>query len=221
MNLAKHMDFFDATQLGVTIHIIGLGAVGSHVACMLTRLGCQKFRLYEFDIVVPHNVANQNYMADDVMKPKLDLTVEKMKAINPEVEIEAFEKGYDNQRLFGYVFLCADSIELRRHIATDNQYNPHILAMMDFRMGLSDAQHYMACWSDEKEVAALIKSMQFTSEEAKAAQPVSACGTSMSIIPTVWTIVALGIANFINLFKGQPHKKLILIDSFQPDVTAF
>ena len=141
--------------------------------------------------------------------------------VNPEIDITAFEKGYTDQRLFGYVFLCADSIDLRRRIATENRENPHILAMLDFRMGLSDAQHYMAAWDNDKEVDAFIGSMQFTSEEAKAAQPVSACGTSMSIIPTVWLVVALGIANFINLYKGEPHKKQILIDSFVPDLLAF
>lgn len=221
MNLAKHMDFFNPTTLDVTIHIIGLGAVGSHVAMMLTRLGCTKFRLYEFDIVVPHNVANQNFNADEVTLPKLDVTIKKMLAINPDIEIEAFEKGYTGQRLFGYVFLCLDNIDLRRQIVMENETNPHILAMMDFRMGLSDAQHYIAKWSEPKDYKAFLSSMQFTHEEAKAAQPVSACGTSMSIIPTVWMVTALGIANFINLFKGEPYKRMILLDSFQPDITAF
>lgn len=221
MNLTKHLEFFDPTQIDKTIHIIGLGAVGSHVALMLTRLGCTKFRLYEFDIVNPHNLANQNFTAQDIHKDKLSVTKDKMLCINPDIDIVEYPEGYSDQKLFGFVFLCLDSIDLRRTIATDNIYNPNILAMADFRMGLSDAQHYLTDWHDEKAKETFIKSMQFTSAEAKEAQPVSACGTSMSIIPTVWTLVALGIANFINLYKKEPYKKIILFDTFIPEITSF
>jgi len=218
MNLAKHMDFFDPTQIQTPIHLIGLGAIGSHVACMLTRLGCQRFHLYEFDHVVPHNLANQVYNDADINRPKLEVTIEKMLAINPGLNIIAHPEGYKTQRLSGFVFLCADSIELRRQIVEANLYNEYILAMADWRMRLADAQHYLADWSNEKEKADFLGSMQFSSAEAKAATPVSACGTAMSIIPTVWTITAMGIANFINLVKGEPHRKVILIDSFVPDI---
>jgi len=88
-------------------------------------------------------------------------------------------------------------------------------------MRLADAQHYMANWTIEKDRTDLLATMQFTREEAEAATPVSACGTTLSIIPTVWTITALGIANFINLYKGQPYKKMMIIDSFLPDLVAF
>lgn len=220
MDLAKHLEFFDPQRNDIPIHIIGLGAVGSHVALMLTRLGVSNFYLYEFDTVVPYNVANQSYYFEDITHPKLDSMIGQMRAINPQLNIKLFPKGYIHQNLSGYVFLCADSIELRKQIVTDNRFNTNIKAMLDFRMRLSDAQHYMADWDNDKEKEDFFNSMQFTAEEAKAATPVSACGTTLSIIPTVWILVAEGIANWINFDKGLPHKKVILLDSFRHEVLA-
>ena len=62
--------------------------------------------------------------------------------------------------------------------------------------------------------------MNFTQEEAEAATPVSACGSTLSVIPTIKVITSLGVANFINFVKGQPLKKMILIDAFDFEVTA-
>lgn len=221
MNLNKHMEFFDPTQLDKTIHIIGLGAVGSHVALMLTRLGCTKFKLYEFDIVTPHNLANQNFNKEDIYEDKLSATIHKMMDINPNIKINPYPEGYKDEKLYGYVFLCLDDIAMRRKIVEDNLHNEYILAVLDFRMGLSDAQHYMANWTDMKEKETLLKTMQFTAEEAREANPVSACGTTLSIIPTVWMLTSLGVANFINLYKGASTKKQILFDAFKPDLLTF
>jgi len=218
MDLAKHLEFFDPTESKQACHIIGLGAVGSHVALMLTRLGVNNFYLYEFDIVVPYNVANQSYFYSDIYQPKIYSIIAQMRAINPKIDIKVFNKGYLNQNLSGDVFLCADSIELRKSIVTEQMYNPNVRVMTDFRMRLADAQHYLADWSDAKSKQDFLASMQFTREEAKEATPVSACGTTLSIIPTVWMLVAAGIANWINFSKGERFRKVILIDSFKPDL---
>ena len=92
--------------------------------------------------------------------------------------------------------------------------------MFDFRMRLTDAQHYAADWSDQKMVETFIKSMAFSHDEAKEATPVSACNITLSVVPTVREVVALGVSNFINFVKGGPLKKMILIDAFAFDVVA-
>ena len=92
--------------------------------------------------------------------------------------------------------------------------------MFDFRMGLSDAQHFAADWSKQDDIENLLESMNFTHEEAKDAQPVSACGTTLSVIPTIRVIVSLGVSNFINFVKEQPLKKVIIIDAFDFTVIA-
>ena len=93
--------------------------------------------------------------------------------------------------------------------------------MFDFRMGLDDAQHYAADWSNKDMVENLYRSMDFTHEEAKEATPVSACGTTLSVITTIRVIVSLGISNMINFIKLGTIKKVMLINEFSFTVDSF
>ena len=201
MNIIKHAEFFDPTALKKSIHIIGVGAIGSTVAENLTRLGCTHIHLYDFDTVNDHNIANQMFRYKDIGLNKCVAMKAQMLEINPQISVTTHEKGYlieePHAPLTGYVFLCVDSIELRRAIVEENQYNPMIIAMFDFRMRMLDAQHYAALWSKPKHITNLLKTMQFTDAEADATTPVSVCGTSLNVSPTVRSIVAYGIANFI------------------------
>jgi hypothetical protein len=93
--------------------------------------------------------------------------------------------------------------------------------MFDFRTRLTDAQHYASDWSDMRMVDDFIRSMDFTHEEAVAETPVSACNVTLSVAPTVRTICALGVANFVNFIKGEKLKKFIQIDAFSFVLDAF
>lgn len=223
MNLAKSYEFFKPEMCRERLHIIGCGSVGSTVAENLARFGLTKLTLYDFDKVEPHNIVNQMFSTEDIGKPKTQATAEMLLKINPEMEkdLRTVEKGYVGQRLSGYVFLCVDSIDLRREIATVNRDNGHIKAMFDFRTRLTDAQHYAADWSDMRMVESFLNSMEFTHEEAKEATPVSACNVTLSVAPTVRSIVSAGVANFTNFVKGDGIKKLILLDAFNFTVDAF
>lgn len=222
MNISKHADFFDPlTMLKSTIHIIGCGAIGSTVAEMLTRMGVEELHLWDFDTVSPHNIANQMFYTQQVNKPKTTALSEILYEINSDINLALHEKGYSKETLSGYVFLCVDNIDLRRIICELQQYNPNVKAVFDFRMRLTDAQHYAADWSNPDSVKALLGTMQFSHAEAKEATPTNACGTSMNIISTVRSIVALGVANFINFVKTNELKKMILVDAFSSIVDAF
>ena len=223
MNLAKSYDFFQPEMCRERLHIIGCGSVGSTLAENLARFGLTKFTLYDFDRVEPHNIVNQMFTSEDIGKLKTDATAEMLIRINPDIkaDLRTVDKGYVGQRLSGYVFLCVDSIDLRREIATINRDNQHIKAMFDFRTRLTDAQHYAADWSDLKMVEAFLNSMAFTHEEAKEATPVSACNVTLCVAPTVRSIVNAGVVNFINFVKGNGIKKLILDEPFAFAADAF
>ena len=67
MDLSKQLEYFDPTALrDEEVHVIGLGAIGSHVCEMLARIGVENIHIYDFDTVEAHNIANQNYFYDDV-----------------------------------------------------------------------------------------------------------------------------------------------------------
>jgi len=222
MNLAKHQTFFDpAKNLNDPIHIIGCGAIGSILAEGLTRLGITGLHLYDFDIVEEHNLTNQLFTHPDLYKLKVTALAEHLQAINPEAKPKLYEDGWKPGVLLkGFVFLCVDSIELRKTIVTENIINAAVKAFFDFRMRLTDAQHF-ACVNNPAATKVLLKSMDFTDEEAKKETPVSACNTTLSVSPTVRTIVSLGIANFINALLEKELKKCILIDAFSFSLDAF
>lgn len=223
MNLAKSYEFFKPEMCRERLHIIGCGAIGSTVAENLARFGLTKITLYDFDVVESHNIANQMFTCDDIGKPKVEAVAEYLKKINPEIEadLRVVGKGYTGQKLSGYVFLCVDNIDLRREIATACRDNCFVKGMFDFRMRLTDAQHYAADWSNPQMVEAFLNSMAFTSAEAKEQTPVSACNMTLSVVPTVRTICAYGVSNFINFVKGAGIRKLILADAFSYGVDAF
>lgn len=225
MNLVKSYDYFKPETVRSRIHVIGCGAVGSTVAENLVRMGLTRITLYDFDTVESKNVANQMYREIDIGKAKVDALAEMLIDINPEVknDIKIEREGYTDQHLSGYVILCVDNIDLRREIASKNVQNPDIKAMFDYRIRMTDAQHYAADWADPVQVDAFLRSMEFSHEEAAAATPVSACNVQLSVVTTIRTIVALGIQNMIEFIKsgGEKIRKLMLVDMPVFAVDAF
>lgn len=195
-----------------TIHIIGCGAIGSNLAVMLTKLGASKIVLWDFDTVEPHNVTNQSYTQDDIGKSKAIALSKQLNKINPGCKVIVHDEAYSNQRLDGYVFLCVDSIDVRKTIVETNKINRNIKAMFDFRLELQTAQHYATVWKGEN-INHFLDTMDFTHEEAKENVAVSPCGTSLSVLPTIQTVVSMGVSNFIKLARGQNFDKVIIVDT--------
>lgn len=214
INIQKHMDFFDPTQLEVQVHLIGCGAIGSHLAEQMARLGISNVHLWDFDTVSAHNIANQNFRDKDIGVLKTHALEEIMKEINPEVEITIHDDGWkEGARLSGWIFLAVDNIDIRRNIIIDNMDNPYIKGYCDIRMGLTDSQIYFVP-NNAKLIDTLIGTMNFTHEEAKENVPVSACGMSLSVIPTIKFATAIAISNWINCLKQAKFHNFIMTDAF-------
>lgn len=220
IDLTKHLEFFDPERLhGKPVHIIGLGAIGSNLAETLTRLGIEEIHIYDFDTVDTPNIANQVYYTHQLNKTKTEATMENIKLINPDANVIVHDKGWtEDTVLDGHVFMAVDSIEVRKKIIETNLFNPNILTISDYRMRLTDAQHYLARWDDIRQKDALKKASDFTEEEAKEATPLSACGTTLSVYPTIKAIVALGIANWMNTIINNTNKTIIMLDTFVPNI---
>lgn len=220
IDLSKHLEFFDPERLhGKPVHVIGLGAIGSNIVETLTRLGIEDIHIYDFDTVDTPNIANQVYYTHQLNKTKTEATAENIKAINPDATITIHPDGWtEDVYLDGHIFIAVDSIETRKKIIESNLFNPNVITMSDFRMRLTDAQHYLAKWDDIKQKDALRKASDFTEEEAKEATPISACGTTLSVYPTIKAIVALGIANWMNTILTNKNKTIIVLDTFVPNI---
>lgn len=218
MNLNKHLEFIQPASYTKPIHIIGVGAVGSRVAEVLTRLGFDNLHIYDFDIVEDVNITNQLYDYEDLGQKKTHALEKHLRKINPSLVLSLYE-AYETQPLSGAVFLCVDSITLRRKIAEDNQMNVDIDAMFDIRMRLTDGQAYFADWNNYDHIKAFLGSMQFT--DAEDMTPVSVCGTTLSVAPIILTLVSSTIMNFIAFIKKTETRQAVYLDLMQFSLQAY
>lgn len=220
MDTSKHNEFFSPMEVDDDIHVVGLGATGSHIAEQLARLGLTHIHLWDYDTVDLHNISNQMYNESDIGLTKVQATVAALQRINSGIKLY-MEGKYEDHKLSGFVFMCADSMECRKNIIKYNKDNLRMRFVFDFRLRLEDAQHYAANWYRDKEIKALEASMDFTDEEAREATPVSGCGTALAIIPTIKCITAIGIANFINIIKSCPYKTMVIMNPFTQEIVSF
>lgn len=223
MNLTKSYEFFQPEKAASRIHIVGCGSVGSTLAENLARCGLTKFTLWDFDKVEEKNIVNQMFTQRQIGKLKVDALKEILAEINPDCErdVKTNPEGWNGETLAGYVFLAVDSIELRKKIVEMHMNNTFVKAVFDFRTLLEGAQHYAADWRAFADRERLIKTMDFTDDEASAETPVSACGITLGVATTVRLICALGVNNFINFIKSNELKKMVQIDGFHFVLDAF
>jgi len=66
----------------------GCGALGAHLAEFLVRAGVQKLILHDYGVVAPGLLARQPYERKDIGRQKVRVLEEKLKQINPSIEIE-------------------------------------------------------------------------------------------------------------------------------------
>jgi molybdopterin/thiamine biosynthesis adenylyltransferase len=211
MNLNKHLEFISPSAYMKPIHIIGVGAIGSRLAELLVRLGFDNLTVYDFDTVEDANITNQLYTYPDIGELKTKALSKHLYSINPNLQLIAKDR-YTDQRLEGAVFLCVDSMNLRKEIVLFNFDNQKIDLIFDIRMRLTDAQAYAADWRDGLDAERLLGTMQF--DDTEDLTPVSVCGTTLSVAPVVVTIVSLQIMNFIHYLKTKELKHAIFTDLF-------
>ena len=223
MDLSKSYDFFQPEKDDSRVHIVGCGSVGSALAENLARCGVTRMTLWDFDIVEPHNICNQMFRQQDVGKPKIEALKDILTDINPDIidGIELKPDGWHGKLMSGYIFLAVDDIEIRREIVEKHMDSPYVKAVFDFRTLLESAQHYAADWSNYKMKQDLLRSMQFSHEEAAEETPVSACGVTLGVVTTVRLICALGVNNYINFTKGNGIWKFCQIDGFHGILDVF
>lgn len=216
MNLNKSREFFDPEKVKKICHIIGCGSIGSNVAELLVRQGVEDITLWDMDTVESHNIVNQLYDETHVGLKKTTALHSILTNINPKLKHTITLKGeYKNEPLSGFVFVCVDSVEVRKQIVEANLLNRNIEVLFDFRTTLLEGQAYAANWKNTKHKESLLASLDFTHEEAKANTPVSACGFELSVAPVVKNTAQLGVINFTNYINDIDLKILSICRPYE------
>jgi hypothetical protein len=125
------------------VWVIGAGATGSAVTLALAKMGCRNIRVFDSDVVEPHNVPCQLYGPRDVGMSKVaalrDLA-EQQTGVCIATCIDSYPNG-DVPPGGSVVVVCVDSMDARRRIWTSLKRSPAEL-VIDTRMGALTAAVY-------------------------------------------------------------------------------
>jgi molybdopterin/thiamine biosynthesis adenylyltransferase len=183
------------------VAIIGAGALGSHLAWALARLGIRRMKVFDDDFVEWHNLATQTYEADDALlgKAKVCALAEHIhRALGDSVEFEVFPQKVVSRRLTEtYVCLAVDTMAARRNIWENSfrgEAKTHLL--IDGRLGLESGHVYAINPRNDADCKFYEQSL-YTDDEAAP----RVCGEEV-VIPTVYLVAGLMAACLLNHILG-------------------
>ena len=114
-------------RLGVCrVIIFGVGGVGSWAAESLVRSGVGHLTIVDSDLVAESNI-NRQLMAttSTVGRPKVEVLAERLRDINPDIDLTALQKIYDSTTAdsfdlgsYDYVIDAIDSLECKALLIT-------------------------------------------------------------------------------------------------------
>ncbi|HNV61446.1 MAG TPA: ThiF family adenylyltransferase [Candidatus Cloacimonas acidaminovorans] len=141
----RQLDIVNPELLGLPIHIIGCGGIGSWTALVLAKMGCNNISVYDDDIVEDHNVASQFFKESQLEMKKVDALSENVleqsgirlsRHENKDEELIGVEPTEDAE----LVILALDSMAER--IRLGELYKDRNLYIIDGRMGGTQVEIY-------------------------------------------------------------------------------
>lgn len=150
----------------VSVAIIGAGAIGSHAAEALCKMGIQKIRIFDFDDVESHNVANQGYFVTEIGYKKSEaLQTRLSEGTGAEIisETRRFEAGELFQE--DYVISAVDNMASRSDIWSSFLVSSNSKYFLDGRMGAREGSVFYVDKANAETVARYDRSL-FPDDEA-------------------------------------------------------
>lgn len=102
INYSRNWLFIEAAEqealAGLTVFIMGVG-IGSVFAELALRTGVRKFIIADGDRVDESNLNRQNYTKHDVSESKVQACAARLRAIDPEVQIELIDSFLDENSI--------------------------------------------------------------------------------------------------------------------------
>ncbi len=133
---ARHEQVFPcATFNPRPVLIAGVGAGGSEIALRLAKLGVTNITVVDFDTVSIENVGPSLYGEKHVGMKKVDACAALVKELSAGIDIRALDAKIEDVELEGAVFICVDSMALRKQLVAKCTGNEKVQRIFEGRMG--------------------------------------------------------------------------------------
>jgi molybdopterin/thiamine biosynthesis adenylyltransferase len=139
----RQLGLFNPLTFSEEVHVIGCGAIGSHLVDSLACMGIQNISVYDFDRVEGHNIPNQVFGMRHIGMLKVDALASHVKE-KCGITIKTFNLKVEKlEKLTGYLVLCPDSMEARKGIFLSSaRDNPNVVSVIDVRMAVDWGRVY-------------------------------------------------------------------------------
>jgi len=164
--LTRHADLLPWENLGLSIAIIGAGAVGSQVALCLAKLGFDDIHVYDFDTVDEENMNCQWYGPEDIGKLKADCLfhqVYRMTGTEINTHARRVEAGSGLEGMPDIVICAVDSMKARAELW--DAFGRAAKWWIDPRMSAEEALIYTVNPRDRAECQRYVKTL-YSDEES-------------------------------------------------------
>ena len=236
-DFSRQLELYNPEERQDKVDIIGVGATGSWVALMLTKLGVKNIGLIDMDTVELHNIPNQIYGNSSIDMFKVNACAKIIKELgsqNSYVGCFNREITEDTASIVGpaycnTVFCLVDSMQARKDILNgvlkdmEGIENPNNKPFywVETRMGLTGYRVYIIDLFNQYEVEEYKKTL-YNDDEAET----SACGASKSIVSTamqcashavgLW-LAKLNEAEYVpNELIFDTHSSVLIHKQFKP-----
>lgn len=80
----RQINLLNPTEIRTTIHLFGLGTIGSFTALNLVKMGIKDLVLYDYDTIEEHNVSNQLYTQSHIGLAKTESLMRVLEQLSPQ-----------------------------------------------------------------------------------------------------------------------------------------
>ncbi len=208
----RQRDIIPADRLaGLTVTVVGVGAIGRQVALQLAAIGVQRLQLVDFDRVEVENLAPQGFLESDLGRLKVAATADLARRINRGLDVQEVPERFRRSMEVGDVIVnCVDSIETRKHIW--QAVRDRVSFYGDTRMSAEVVRVLVAADAAGREH---YPSTLFAAEQAHG----GAC-TAKSTIYTSNIAAGLAVGQFTKWLRGLPVDSDICLNILTSELTV-
>ena len=147
------------------VTIIGVGAIGSHLAEMLAKLGVTRLALIDPDEVDTVNLGVQGFYDSEVGLNKVEAVWRRVTAIDRRIRLATWPEKYDTEMVNpeSVVVCCVDSMQVRRRVFRDFRQRSWPV-FLDGRMAAESLRVF--CIDRTPEAATIYEASLFPSHQA-------------------------------------------------------